>query len=266
MDDIAECTNISVGYFNEHTVDEYQNLTYLEDLCKGVVKVDWENLPVVREPGPIDTPNPKRKPKKEGDLSDKELGVVFNLVEDIIEEVNHMECANRFNFIPEKEMLFTSFYDEDKIVSAWIHEDGSITIGNSTYNDIYDLEEQVEAVLGHKLRYKGLRSMGTEDNPFEDEEIEEFEEMGDEYNGSVNLDNDDFEDNLNIYDFFEDVIALDKTTITAKEMDNILTKYNKKIESLIIWIFNRENEPEKTKGLIWIDDSFQFSKLYYNYD
>lgn len=42
---IKNCTNISVGYFNEHTVDEIQNITFLEKLCFACVKVDWENLP-----------------------------------------------------------------------------------------------------------------------------------------------------------------------------------------------------------------------------
>jgi hypothetical protein len=45
---IPECTNISVGYYNEHTSKEYQNLTYLENLCEAVLKVDWENLPTVK--------------------------------------------------------------------------------------------------------------------------------------------------------------------------------------------------------------------------
>lgn len=51
MDDIPECTNISVGYFNEHTDREYQNITFLEKLCKACVKINWENLPTVRKVG-----------------------------------------------------------------------------------------------------------------------------------------------------------------------------------------------------------------------
>jgi len=51
MEDIPECTNISVGYYNEHTVGEYQNMTYLEKLCKAVLNVKWESLPTVRKIG-----------------------------------------------------------------------------------------------------------------------------------------------------------------------------------------------------------------------
>lgn len=46
MDLITECTNISVGYYNEHTVNEKQDIEYLSKLCRAVVKIDWENLPV----------------------------------------------------------------------------------------------------------------------------------------------------------------------------------------------------------------------------
>jgi hypothetical protein len=43
---IDECTNISVGYFHEHTKREYQNITYLEKLCDVCTKIKWDNLPI----------------------------------------------------------------------------------------------------------------------------------------------------------------------------------------------------------------------------
>ncbi len=51
IDDIPECTNISVGYNNEHTTREIQNMTYLIDLCKASVKVKWRDLPFARKVG-----------------------------------------------------------------------------------------------------------------------------------------------------------------------------------------------------------------------
>lgn len=44
MDQIPECTNISVGYFNEHTTREMQDIGFLEKLCVAVSGVDWESL------------------------------------------------------------------------------------------------------------------------------------------------------------------------------------------------------------------------------
>lgn len=51
IDDISECTNVSVGYNNEHTFREIQNMTYLEKLAKASLKVNWSQLPSVRKVG-----------------------------------------------------------------------------------------------------------------------------------------------------------------------------------------------------------------------
>jgi hypothetical protein len=50
-DIIPECTNISVGYFDEHRNSERQDIIFLERLCEALVKIDFETLPIVREPG-----------------------------------------------------------------------------------------------------------------------------------------------------------------------------------------------------------------------
>ena len=47
----AECTNISVGYQNEHTFSERQDIEHLEKLAEACLKVDWNALPVERIPG-----------------------------------------------------------------------------------------------------------------------------------------------------------------------------------------------------------------------
>jgi hypothetical protein len=46
----SECTNISVGYRSEHTFSEVQNIEHLEKLAKACLKVDWNGLPVERDP------------------------------------------------------------------------------------------------------------------------------------------------------------------------------------------------------------------------
>jgi hypothetical protein len=49
VDIIPECTNISVGYYKEHTNFEYQDIEHLEKLANSCLTVDWENLPTVRK-------------------------------------------------------------------------------------------------------------------------------------------------------------------------------------------------------------------------
>jgi putative aminopeptidase FrvX len=50
MDIYPECTNISVGYYDEHRFTEHQNLKHLEKLARTAVLVDWEKLGVYRNP------------------------------------------------------------------------------------------------------------------------------------------------------------------------------------------------------------------------
>jgi hypothetical protein len=50
VDLVPECTNISVGYNREHTTAEYQDIKYLNKLCKAVCKINWEDLPINRDP------------------------------------------------------------------------------------------------------------------------------------------------------------------------------------------------------------------------
>lgn len=48
IDLIPECTNLSVGYFNEHTVTESQDIEFLILLSMVVCKIDWDSLPTKR--------------------------------------------------------------------------------------------------------------------------------------------------------------------------------------------------------------------------
>lgn len=50
----SECTNISVGYQSEHTYSETQNIKHLEKLAESCLKVDWNSLPVERDPSVVE--------------------------------------------------------------------------------------------------------------------------------------------------------------------------------------------------------------------
>ncbi len=47
---IPECTNISVGYYDQHTMQEKQDIEFLEKVCKASVKIDWDKLIIKRDP------------------------------------------------------------------------------------------------------------------------------------------------------------------------------------------------------------------------
>jgi len=53
-DKFAECTNLSVGYDDQHTVRERQDLAFLEKMAKACCEIDWETLPVKRDPTKVE--------------------------------------------------------------------------------------------------------------------------------------------------------------------------------------------------------------------
>lgn len=166
MDDIPECTNISVGYFNEHSVHEYQNITYLEFLCKGVIKVDWENLPVVRDPNEsysryskyVNSYNSPRKNKKRNKHKrhkngnnftnfDKEskneikLRLLYYAIDNILQDFFKLKFESE-EFEPEKELIYT--YQNGDTVIIVIHNDFTISVGNDDFTDYDDLEYELK--------------------------------------------------------------------------------------------------------------------------
>lgn len=49
-DDVPECTNLSIGYQGAHTHKEAQDLGFLCEVIIAALNIDWEALPVVRDP------------------------------------------------------------------------------------------------------------------------------------------------------------------------------------------------------------------------
>jgi putative aminopeptidase FrvX len=45
---IPECTNISVGYYHEHTAKEWLDMTHWRALCAAACAIKWDELPTVR--------------------------------------------------------------------------------------------------------------------------------------------------------------------------------------------------------------------------
>jgi len=47
---VAECTNISVGYYNQHSVAETQDLEFAELLLQHLLEADWSKIVISRDP------------------------------------------------------------------------------------------------------------------------------------------------------------------------------------------------------------------------
>ena len=53
-DIVPECTNLSVGYENEHTPSEVQCLETLDKILGRALAIDWSTLPTVRDPAVVE--------------------------------------------------------------------------------------------------------------------------------------------------------------------------------------------------------------------
>lgn len=98
---VPECTNVAVGYYNEHTIRESQDLVHLLALRDVVVSLDFQSLPIGRVPEPDlpwawdDKDIPSFSTRKEaleaigslreaglaGDLSDVELNHYLDIIQ-----------------------------------------------------------------------------------------------------------------------------------------------------------------------------------------
>lgn len=67
-DIIPECSNVSVGYYDEHTPRERLHLPHLFALRDALTKVNWEALPIKRDPS---------KPETWGSQYDRNWDVAF---------------------------------------------------------------------------------------------------------------------------------------------------------------------------------------------
>jgi hypothetical protein len=57
IDIVPECTNISVGYFAQHTKSETQDIQFLERLANILIKADWSKLVIARNPSVVEYDN-----------------------------------------------------------------------------------------------------------------------------------------------------------------------------------------------------------------
>ena len=46
---IAECTNLSTGYYSQHSQSECQDMSFVTRLVNRLIVIDWEALPTVRD-------------------------------------------------------------------------------------------------------------------------------------------------------------------------------------------------------------------------
>lgn len=109
LDVISECTNISVGVYNEHTPREAVDLRYTEKIAKAAAEIDWESLPSSRQ-AKVWLENEEVLPDETESLE----GVLFKLISSYLSKFNFL-CKNNHPFNPDKVMVFNHWFKEFKL-------------------------------------------------------------------------------------------------------------------------------------------------------
>lgn len=116
---IPECTNISIGVWNEHHTNEFVDITYTQKIAEAACRINWENLPTTREPKwwldeeptKSDTGFVKKFFKFNQRKNDQKL---FQMVSNILDDENYL-LMTRYDFEPGKDMYFNNWFEEKPI-------------------------------------------------------------------------------------------------------------------------------------------------------
>ena len=84
---VSECTNISVGYYNQHTAKESQDLEYAEMLLERLIEADWSALVFSRDPTVVEYTEGSVGRYSEGAEDDAEVAKIWKLLLDRPSEV-----------------------------------------------------------------------------------------------------------------------------------------------------------------------------------
>jgi len=98
---VPECTNISVGYYGQHGVNETQDLQYLDMLVAALLCADWSQLVFVRDPKDMEyAPYYGRSSgitRGNYHVSKENVQAIFNIVQDYPYEISEMLADYGFN-------------------------------------------------------------------------------------------------------------------------------------------------------------------------
>jgi len=134
MNIIPECANLSVGYFNEHSYKEEQNIDYMLEMCDALIDIDWEDLPTVRIPKNWDTRKPEATVSQETDLPLYKLQNIFSDICGLFRSKLKAYSSAHSLFEAGKQMRFYQVQDLDKLnnFNVWLYKDGSVKVKKGT--------------------------------------------------------------------------------------------------------------------------------------
>lgn len=146
---IPECTNISIGVWNEHHTDEWVDISYVENIAKAACNVDWDNLPAVRNPkwwlDESEYKSDKEFIKKYSKFHNRKAdGKIFNMIASVLDDENYL-LMNKSGFEPGKLMTFNHWFKDDTVTVKVI--DGKAEVNSQLIPTNKRLKSKVKAII-----------------------------------------------------------------------------------------------------------------------
>ena len=140
---VSEITNLSAGVWNEHTKNEYVDISYIEEVAKAASNVSWESLPSVRVPD--ETEMDPRSDVEIGEISgDQEIfKEVFSILDDLYYVCREIRSYTNFinYFKPGRKYHFTEWHGDGKM-DVFV-EDSKIHINDEVFNNIDEFKKSL---------------------------------------------------------------------------------------------------------------------------
>jgi len=299
METIPECTNISMGYKAEHTFNEEQDIVHLEKLVNAAINIDWEKLPVKRDPTLVSKSigrfsyeqdwdvwdrgysNAKRntvykqhytnKKKSEYDTMEE----LFVLVQELLTDMNY-ECLNPDDFKETVEIYFSNVDYDDffglRIIDFDIYLSDDDTL--KKYTNIGDFDNFKKHLMTG-INPNDIESDNTQNTMSEEELIKKISEV--KYQLDQTYDEEDSNDlakQLNILEKQLDKINKNKSVKKeiSKSEFNYTEEQQKAFKDLSSYDLDllksvmddmKTNNTKTLKSELWLKIDHGFKKLGY---
>jgi hypothetical protein len=142
MDIVPEITNISSGGEYEHSFKESTNINYMKKVAITATEIDWESLPTVRKPEPVETQRHTREFNK---LTVKKYKKMFSKVSSIL-STQGFTCINSKDFAPDNIMKFREMTGDSYIDLKLLNNKIKILDNNFFENGVKDIQKPEDLI------------------------------------------------------------------------------------------------------------------------
>jgi len=243
IEQIPECTNISVGYFDEHTTKERQNISFLIKLAEASIKVKWEELPTAKKLG-LDEDILERYGKFIADMKSTAFNMDYKIATDRGRTYVKIDMDE-----PEVELVSDDLYNisillnKHKMNPPITFDDDLIKIELEKKKSLFPSGAKFNKFLDSYNKFnESWDDLDDLSNPFDKEDSENEGEMGElsywvrEMFRSNNLlaevENDNYD--LSVYVFLEKTERMSKLLnlfeVIEKISTDLLSYYNAEVE------------------------------------